>query len=51
MKNFEAFAPSCRREYLMWVADAKRDETRARRIAQAVAQIGEGKKMNWKYEK
>jgi uncharacterized protein YdeI (YjbR/CyaY-like superfamily) len=50
MKSFEAFAPSCRKEYLMWVADAKRDETRARRIAQAVEWIGEGKKFGWKYE-
>jgi len=51
MKNFEALAPSYRRLYLMWVADAKRDETRARRIKQAVEWIGEGKKANWKYEK
>jgi uncharacterized protein YdeI (YjbR/CyaY-like superfamily) len=50
MKDFEAFAPSHRKEYLMWVADAKRDETRARRIAQAVEWIGEGKKWGWKYE-
>jgi hypothetical protein len=47
---FDAFAPSHRREYLEWVTEAKRPETRAKRIAQAVEWIGEGKKRNWKYE-
>jgi uncharacterized protein YdeI (YjbR/CyaY-like superfamily) len=44
-------APSARREYIEWVADAKRDETRARRIAQAVEQLADGKKLHWKYER
>ena len=48
---FARSAPSCRREYLEWIADAKRDETRAKRIAKAVEQLAEGKKLNWKYEK
>ena len=47
----EGFAPSHRREYVEWIAEAKRDETRAKRIEQAVAQLAEGKKRNWKYEK
>jgi len=48
---FEAFPPSHRREYVEWVVEAKRDETRRRRIAQAVEWIGEGKSRNWKYER
>lgn len=47
--HFERFAPSHRREYLEWVTTAKAEATRARRIAQAVEWIGEGKKRNWKY--
>jgi Uncharacterized protein conserved in bacteria len=47
---FEAFPPSRRREYLQWIAEAKRDETRAKRVAQAVAWIAEGKPRNWKYQ-
>jgi len=47
---FDAFAPSHRREYLEWILDAKRPETRARRIAQAVEWLAEGKSRNWKYE-
>jgi uncharacterized protein YdeI (YjbR/CyaY-like superfamily) len=47
---FAGFSPSCRREYIEWVAEAKRAETRERRIATAVAWIGEGKQRNWKYE-
>lgn len=48
--NWDAFSPSCRREYCEWVADAKRDETRAKRVATTIAQAREGKKLNWKYE-
>lgn len=47
---FDAFPPSARREYVEWIIDAKRDETRAKRLAQAVEWIAEGKKRNWKYE-
>jgi uncharacterized protein YdeI (YjbR/CyaY-like superfamily) len=47
---FETLAPSCRREYLEWITEAKRDETRDKRIAQAVEWLAEGKKRNWKYE-
>jgi uncharacterized protein YdeI (YjbR/CyaY-like superfamily) len=49
--TFEAFPPSCRREYVEWVVDAKRPDTRARRVAQAVEWMAEGKRRNWKYEK
>ena len=49
-KVFEAFSPSCKREYVEWIADAKREETRERRIAQAVEWIAEGKQRNWKYQ-
>jgi hypothetical protein len=47
---WDAFAPGQRREYCEWIADAKRDETRAKRITEAVGWIAEGKKRNWKYE-
>jgi uncharacterized protein YdeI (YjbR/CyaY-like superfamily) len=48
---FQAFPPSCRREYVEWVVEAKRPETRQKRITQSVAWLAEGKKRNWKYEK
>jgi len=47
---YDGFSPSARREYLEWVVEAKRAETRAKRIAQAVEWLAEGKKRNWKYE-
>jgi uncharacterized protein YdeI (YjbR/CyaY-like superfamily) len=49
-KVFEGFSPSCKREYAEWIADAKRPETRERRIVQAVEWIAEGKQRNWKYQ-
>ena len=49
--HFTAFSPSARREYVLWIAEAKRAETRDRRIAHAVEWIAEGKGRNWKYEK
>ncbi len=48
--TFDGFTPSCRRDYVEWVVEAKRPETRAKRIAQAVEWMAEGKKRNWKYE-
>lgn len=51
LNNFEQFPPSHKREYIEWITEAKREETRARRLEQAVAQIAEGKGRNWKYEK
>ena len=47
---FEAFSPSAKREYIEWIAEAKRPETRDNRIATAVKWIAEGKQRNWKYE-
>ena len=50
-KHFDAFAPSCKREYVEWIAEAKREATRDARIAQAIEWLAEGKKRHWKYEK
>ncbi len=47
---FEAFNPSCKREYIEWIAEAKRPETQANRIATAIEWIAEGKQRNWKYQ-
>ena len=48
--TMEAFPPSCRREYLEWIAEAKQDATRSKRIATAIEWLSEGKRRNWKYE-
>jgi len=48
---FAAKGPGWRREYCLWIAGAKRDETRANRVATAVAWIAEGKNLNWEYER
>jgi uncharacterized protein YdeI (YjbR/CyaY-like superfamily) len=48
--TYDGFPPSCRREYLEWVTEAKRAETRTKRIGQAVEMMAEGKKRHWKYE-
>lgn len=50
LKYFDAFSPSQRREYVEWIVEAKREDTRTRRIAQAVEWLSEGKRRNWKYE-
>jgi uncharacterized protein YdeI (YjbR/CyaY-like superfamily) len=46
----DSFPPSARRDYLDWVAEAKQDATRAKRIATAIEWLGEGKRRHWKYE-
>lgn len=47
---FEAFPPGQQREYIDWIAGAKREDTRVKRLAQAVEWMAEGKRRNWKYE-
>jgi uncharacterized protein YdeI (YjbR/CyaY-like superfamily) len=49
-KTWDAFAPSHKRDYVEWIVEAKREETRAKRLAQTLEQLAEGKKRNWKYE-
>ncbi len=48
---FANFAYSHRKEYIQWFEEAKTEETRHKRIAQAIEWICEGKGRNWKYEK
>ena len=48
--NFKAMSPSCQREYCEWITDAKRDETRDKRIVTAMEWITEGKPRHWKYQ-
>ncbi|HVS52218.1 MAG TPA: YdeI/OmpD-associated family protein [Opitutaceae bacterium] len=47
---FAAFAPSHRREYIEWITEAKRAETRAKRLATTLEWLAAGKSRNWKYE-
>ncbi len=49
-KLFDAFTPTQQREYVEWIVEAKREATRASRVAQAAEWIGEGKTRNWKYQ-
>lgn len=46
---FDALSPSQRREYAEWIAEAKRPATKAARVAKTLAQVSEGKALNWKY--
>ena len=49
LSTFEKFSPSCRREYVEWITEAKREETRAKRLQTAIAWMAKGKSRNWKY--
>jgi len=48
--TLDGFPPSARAEYVEWIADAKQEATRARRIADAVLWLSQGKRRHWKYE-
>ncbi len=49
--TYEGFSPSAQREYVDWIAEAKTDATRQKRIATALEWLAEGKPRNWKYMK
>ncbi len=48
---FETKSNSFRKEYIIWITDAKTDETRQKRINEALAWIAEGKGRFWKHQK
>ena len=50
-ETFASFSPSKRNEYIEWVTEAKREETRRRRLATSIAWLAEGKSLNWKYQR
>jgi len=49
-KAFANFSPSCKREYAEWIVEAKRAETKQKRLAQAIEWMAEGKTRHWKYQ-
>ena len=49
-RHWDAFSPGKRRDYIEWVFEAKREETRVKRIETIVGQVAEGKDRNWKYK-
>lgn len=49
--TFDGFAPSHRREYVEWITEAKREETRRKRVAETISWLAQGKHRNWKYER
>jgi uncharacterized protein YdeI (YjbR/CyaY-like superfamily) len=51
LATWEKFPPSCRREYVEWVTEAKQEATRARRLATTIEWLAQGKQRNWKYQK
>jgi uncharacterized protein YdeI (YjbR/CyaY-like superfamily) len=51
MEIWKEFSPGKIRDYAEWVADAKSEETRKKRIETTIEWVSEGKSRNWKYQK
>jgi uncharacterized protein YdeI (YjbR/CyaY-like superfamily) len=49
-QTFDRLSPSQQREYIEWLTEAKRDETRAGRLRTTLEWLAEGKQRNWKYQ-
>jgi uncharacterized protein YdeI (YjbR/CyaY-like superfamily) len=48
-KTFDNFSYSHKKEYVQWITDAKREETRRRRLATTIRWLSQGKVQNWRY--
>ena len=48
--TLDGFPPSAQRDYFEWIAEAKQDATRQKRIAAAIEWLSEGKRRHWKYQ-
>jgi hypothetical protein len=51
LAQFEKFPAGQKKEYILWLTEAKTEETRDRRLETAIEWISEGKIRNWKYVK
>ena len=47
--TFDNFSYSHKKEYVDWITNAKRDETRKKRLKTAIQWLAQGKPQNWKY--
>jgi uncharacterized protein YdeI (YjbR/CyaY-like superfamily) len=47
-QNFDNLAPSYRKQYIWWIGSAKREETRLKRINEAIRLLKENKKLGMK---
>ncbi len=47
---FEAFSPSHKKEYIVWITEAKTETTREKRVETTIEMLIEGKSKNWKYQ-
>lgn len=47
--TFDKFPPSHKREYIEYITDAKKEETRKRRIEKSIAQLEKGLEHDWQY--
>ncbi|WP_428330394.1 YdeI/OmpD-associated family protein [Mucilaginibacter sp.] len=50
MEVFEKFSYSHKKEYVVWITEAKTDATRLKRMETAVEWMTEGKSRHWKYQ-
>ncbi len=49
--HWEKFPPGARRDYIEWIVEAQRPETREERLLTTIEWVAEGKRRHWKYEK
>lgn len=50
-ETFTRLPPSQQRDYIEWITEARREATRAARLATTLEWLVEGKHRNWKYER
>jgi uncharacterized protein YdeI (YjbR/CyaY-like superfamily) len=48
LRHFEALAPSQRRRYIAWIEAAKREDTKLRRLKEAIRLLAGGKVLGLK---
>ena len=51
LTTFENFSYSHKKEYVEWITESKREETRNKRLTTAIAWMAAGKPRHWKYGK
>ncbi len=47
-ENFQKLAPSHQRNYIGWISNARREETRQKRIQEAIGRLEKNQTLGWK---
>ena len=48
LENFNKLSPSCKKQYIVWISSAKKEETKKKRLNEALTMLEQNQKLGMK---